>query len=433
MNSITIQVNGRSVSREAEPRTHLGDFLRDELHLTGTHLSCEHGVCGACTILLDGQPARSCITFAVACEGHEVTTIEGYDQDAVMQLLRPAFTRHHALQCGFCTPGMLATARDIVLRIPDADEARVRLELSGNLCRCTGYQGIVDAVLDVLQQQRDTPDERIQQLRETWHSSRTTAVTLIMPPRRMQQPGEAAPNMLHSSGPAITPVAQHLPSQLSTRPPVEPVAPLEIPDADPGAIAKAKAKGSAIEVYFDVPYPLELVWKFMGDLPAVASCLPGATIDSHDGERVKGSIAIKFGPMSAAFAGAARLERDDAAKRAVLRGAGQDSLSKSRAQGDIAYQLQTLAADNTRVHVDMVYALQGPLAQFSRSGLVKDFVRRMVADFGKQVTQRLGGKTALTNEPQRSVSVAQIFWSVIWNRVRSWFKRPPQAKSGSRD
>ncbi len=119
---------------------HLGDFLRDELQLTGTHLGCEHGVCGACTVLVDGQPTRSCITFAVACEGREVTTIEGYDDDAVMRLLRPAFTRHHALQCGFCTPGMLTTARDIVLRLPNADEARVRLELSGNLCRCTGYQ-----------------------------------------------------------------------------------------------------------------------------------------------------------------------------------------------------------------------------------------------------------------------------------------------------
>lgn len=121
-------------------RMHLGDFLRDELQLTGTHLGCEHGVCGACTVLVDGQPTRSCITFAVACEGREVTTIEGYDDDAVMRLLRPAFTRHHALQCGFCTPGMLTTARDIVLRLPNADEARVRLELSGNLCRCTGYQ-----------------------------------------------------------------------------------------------------------------------------------------------------------------------------------------------------------------------------------------------------------------------------------------------------
>ena len=393
MKPITLQVNGRNVCREAEPRMHLGDFLRDELHLTGTHLSCEHGVCGACTVLLDGQPVRSCITFAVACEGHAVTTIEGYDDDALMQLLRPAFTRHHALQCGFCTPGMLASARDIVLRLPHADEARVRLELAGNLCRCTGYQGIVDAILDVLQQLRDRPEPRVQQLREALGARRTVAIRVVPTPGATQAPRSPAPSV-------------------------------EIPEADPGALVKAKAKGNTINTQFDVPHALDQVWQFMGDLPAVASCLPGATIESHEPDRVKGSIAIKFGPMSAAFAGAARLERDDVAKRAVLRGAGQDSLSKSRAQGDVAYRLEALAPDRTRVHVNMVYALQGPLAQFSRSGLVKDFVRRMVADFGQQVTRRLGGQAGLASEPQRPVSAAAMFWSVLWQRVRGWFGRP---------
>lgn len=404
MNPISIQVNGRGFSRQAEPRMHLGDFLRDELRLTGTHLGCEHGVCGACTVLVNGQPTRSCITFAVACEGQEVTTIEGYDDDAVMQKLRPAFTRHHALQCGFCTPGMLTTARDIVLRLPHADEARVRLELSGNLCRCTGYQGIVDAILDVLQQQRDTPDAQVEKLRQTLSLPRAMAL-----------------------GPVPTPSQAQLPARSSAKPPTaNPAVAAEMAEVDPVAMAKAKAKGNAIEVHFDVPYPADQVWEFMGDLPAVASCLPGATIDSHEGERVKGTIAIKFGPMSAAFAGAARLERDDAARRAVLRGAGQDSLSKSRTQGDITYRLEALTAGSTRVHVDMIYALQGPLAQFSRSGLVKDFVRRMVADFGKQITRRLGGQTVASNEPQPTVSVAGMMWSVLWSRIRGWFGKPPQ-------
>jgi len=404
LHPISIQVNGRSYRREAEPRMHLGDFLRDDLRLTGTHLGCEHGVCGACTVLVDGQPTRSCITFAVACEGREVTTIEGYDEDAVMRLLRPAFTRHHALQCGFCTPGMLTTARDIVLRLPEADEAQVRLELAGNLCRCTGYQGIVDAILDVLQQQRDAPDARVETLRQALRAPRTVAVKALT----ATVPTGAAPR---PTGKA---------------PVVEAAALAEMAEVDPVAMAKAKAKGNAIEVYFDVPYPLDRVWEFMGDLPAVASCLPGATIDSHEGEKVKGNISVKFGPMSAAFVGAARLERDDTAKRAVLRGAGQDSLSKSRTQGDITYRLEALSADNTRVHVDMIYALQGPLAQFSRSGLVKDFVRRMVADFGKQITRRLGGETVLANEPQPTVSIVEMMWSVLWNRIRGWFGKPPK-------
>jgi carbon-monoxide dehydrogenase small subunit len=147
---VQLEVNGKPSTGDVEPRTHLADFLREQLHLTGTHLGCEHGVCGACTVWMDGAPARSCINFAVACDGASVRTIEGFDDDAVMAQLREAFAAEHALQCGYCTPGMLITARDIVLRLPDADEARIRKELAGNLCRCTGYVGIVRAIASVL-------------------------------------------------------------------------------------------------------------------------------------------------------------------------------------------------------------------------------------------------------------------------------------------
>ena len=112
---LTLTVNGRTITARAEPRTDLADFLRDSLDLTGTHLGCEHGVCGACTILLDGEPARACLTFAVACDGSDVETIEGLDHDEITTELRAAFTREHALQCGYCTPGMLITARDLVV------------------------------------------------------------------------------------------------------------------------------------------------------------------------------------------------------------------------------------------------------------------------------------------------------------------------------
>ena len=154
MSMIELSVNQRAVRISAEPRTNLADFVRDKLDLTGTHLGCEHGVCGACTVLLDGVPARSCITYAVACEGAEVTTIEGLDEDGVTTELRAAFTREHALQCGYCTPGMLVSARDLVLRLPQADERLIRVGLSGNLCRCTGYVGIVRAVQSVIEARR---------------------------------------------------------------------------------------------------------------------------------------------------------------------------------------------------------------------------------------------------------------------------------------
>ncbi|MCG5261343.1 (2Fe-2S)-binding protein [Cupriavidus gilardii] len=147
---VELRVNGERVSAAVEPRTHLADFLREQLNLTGTNLGCEQGVCGACTLHVDGVPTRSCTVLAVGCAGAEVRTIEDFDADPVMAQLREAFSAEHALQCGYCTPGMLATARDIVLRLPDADDARIRLELAGNLCRCTGYVGLVRAIRNVL-------------------------------------------------------------------------------------------------------------------------------------------------------------------------------------------------------------------------------------------------------------------------------------------
>ena len=152
--TVNLTINGKSVSAQVEPRTSLADFLRDHLLLTGTHIGCEHGVCGACTVSIDGAPARSCISFVLACEGAQVRTIEGFDDDASMAALRAAFTAEHALQCGYCTPGMLVTARDIVERLPQATESRIREELAGNLCRCTGYVGIVRAIERVLAERR---------------------------------------------------------------------------------------------------------------------------------------------------------------------------------------------------------------------------------------------------------------------------------------
>jgi aerobic carbon-monoxide dehydrogenase small subunit len=154
MTHLHITINGCAVSAEVEPRTHLADFLREQQMLTGTNLGCEHGVCGACTLMIDGVPMRSCLIPALACAGAAVRTIEDFDADPLMSELRIAFSAEHALQCGYCTPGMLATARDIVLRLPLADDARVRRELAGNLCRCTGYVGIVRALRKVLDARR---------------------------------------------------------------------------------------------------------------------------------------------------------------------------------------------------------------------------------------------------------------------------------------
>lgn len=146
MTRIALTVNGKPVAADVTPRTHLADFLREQLHLTGTHIGCEHGICGACTVEIDGEIARSCITYAAACDGAAVRTIEGFDDDQLMGRLRQAFTENHALQCGYCTPGMLVRAYRLLQENPRPSEAEIRTGLAGNLCRCTGYQNIVKAV-----------------------------------------------------------------------------------------------------------------------------------------------------------------------------------------------------------------------------------------------------------------------------------------------
>jgi carbon-monoxide dehydrogenase small subunit len=141
-------LNGKQVTVEVEPRMTLADFLRQRLRLTGTHVGCEHGVCGACTVLVDGEAVRACLMLAVQAEGSEVVTIEGLSDGEKLTPLQESFRKHHALQCGFCTPGFITTAHALLSREPDCDAARVREVLSGNICRCTGYVPIVNAVLD---------------------------------------------------------------------------------------------------------------------------------------------------------------------------------------------------------------------------------------------------------------------------------------------
>jgi len=366
MQTISLTVNGEKVQALAEPRTHLADFLREDQRLTGTHLGCEHGVCGACTILIDGVPARSCIAYAVACEGREVRTIEGFGEDAVMAQLRTAFNREHALQCGFCTPGMLIAARDLVMRVPGADEARVRIEMSGNLCRCTGYRGIVRAILSVLELRRAGNDPVLEET--------------LPPPKPKFMPFEV---------PAL----------------------VDSPVPSPATPAPAST-GTVIEDEFSVDHPIARVWEIFGDMPAVAACLPGAEITEHTPTSLKGRVNTKFGPMRASFAGSALLERVESSKRGAIRGNGTDSLSGSRARGDISYQLFDAGSGRTRVAVAIDYSLQGPLAQFSRGGLVKEFVKTMVADFAANLNARLGAPAgaAPTVAAEMSINAASVFW-----------------------
>jgi aerobic carbon-monoxide dehydrogenase small subunit len=381
MNQITLSVNGKRVHALVEPRTHLADFLREQLRLTGTHLGCEHGVCGACTVLLDDKPIRSCIAFTVACDGGEVRTIESFEKDDVMNRLREAFSREHGLQCGFCTPGMLITARDICLRKPDADDNRVRIELSGNLCRCTGYVGIVNAVKSVIAAQ----------------------------PPKAEPTLEPLPELISK-----TPMAAFVPSERAAANEAVAENSVVFRDADEGMVIKET---------IDVDAPAAAVWGALSDIPTAASCLPGAEILEHNDRSAKGRIQVKFGPMKATFAGGANIERNDDEMTGSVRGAGIDSLSKTRAKGHLAYRvLPAGQSAKTQIEVQLRYSLVGPLAQFSRSGLVQDFAHRLMIEFAKNLKDRITTPEAPLR--QAELRAGALFFAVMWQRLKRLFGVP---------
>lgn len=354
---ISLTVNGRRVDTNVDPRSHLADFLREGKLLTGTHLGCEQGVCGACTLMVDGRPVRSCITYVAAVDGCDVRTVEGFADDALMTRIRRAFSEHHGLQCGFCTPGMLATAYDIVRRLPDADELRIRKELAGNLCRCTGYAGIVEAIKDVLA--NDVP----------------TAALLPMPRRaRTQALGEtvaAAPERAADS-PGGAPMAL---------------------DVD------AEIDGQTLMRSLLIDAPVDAVWAVVSDVPSVVACIPGASLDgTPEGDVFSGVCAVAVGPMRANFKGQAAVRFDAASRTGRVVGKGKDGLTRSNVDGALDFALAADGTNGSRLNLEMTYKLQGPLAQFGRKALVEEIADRILSD----VSARLAARATGAKPPQQS-------------------------------
>jgi carbon-monoxide dehydrogenase small subunit len=367
--TVSFKVNDRAVSADVTPRTHLADFLRDDLLLTGTHIGCEHGVCGACTVLLDGEPIRSCITLAANCEGHEVCSIEGLEHDPVMAALREAFQAEHALQCGYCTPGMLVTARDIVLRLPNADEDRIRLELAGNLCRCTGYNGIVRAIRRVLDTRPDV------------------------------------------SAPVRKPVA----SRRFGRFVVDTAAP-----ASP-AHESAPGGGDGLQQALHIGLPADTVWPALRDPALIASCLPGARITSIDGDRISGELLTALGPIKARFTGDADLMYDDDARTGRISGTGRDSASGTRLSAEARFRLSDDGPASSIVHLDVTYTLKGALAQFGRGPIVRVFAAELAATVARNLEARLRGEAAPADvAPMRAGS---LMLRVAWRWLRDLLSR----------
>lgn len=400
MTSVSLTVNGQPFSADVEPRTHLADFLRETHNLTGTHIGCEHGVCGACTLLVDGVPVRSCITFAVACDKAEVTTIEGLDNDDISIELRKAFTREHALQCGYCTPGMLVSARDVVLRFEAPTEHDVRIVMSGNLCRCTGYVGIVRAILSVV------ADRRARGIHAIPNGGRTEL------------------------GPAgcghASPVAAVMPSSRAA----------EVVETKKGKAASAAGSEAgkfdpnwkpqtSFRQTFTVAHSAEDVWDFFGRIGDVVSCLPGATLNAppEDGH-VEGRIRVKVGPISAEFQGVADVTRDKATHSGTIIGAGRDARSNSATRGVIRYFIKPDdQSEKTRVDVDVGFTLTGMLAQFGRSGLVQDVANRLTGAFVQNLEARLdhaasGGEGEIPVAVVSELNALELVWSIIRDRAQ---------------
>ena len=365
---LALTVNGSPVTAEVEPRTSLADFLRDSQLLTGTHLGCEHGICGACTLLLDGEPVRSCITFAADCEGRDVRTIEGLDDDPVAVALRVAFTAEHALQCGYCTPGMMVTARDIVLRLPDADDERIRLELAGNLCRCTGYVGIVRAIRRVIEERPE-----------------------ISPPERAAlASGRFAAGAETSAG--TTPATP------------QPMAP-----------------GDRLTQRLRINMPREAVWRAIEDPALVAGCVPGARIVSQEDDKIRGEILASLGPIRARFTGEAVIAYDPPAYAGRLTGEGRDAATGTRLSGEATFRVIEDGPSASAIELEIAYALRGALAQFGRGLIVQVFARELADTTGRNLEARLRGETA-TAAPQR-LGVPTLMLRAIWHRLRTLFSR----------
>ena len=424
MKTIHLTVNHEPHEATVAARTQLAELLRDHLHLTGTHLGCEHGVCGACTVLMNGRPIRSCITYAHACEGADVVTVEGLGGDPVGKALRDAFVRHHALQCGFCTPGMLITAWDVVTRLAPVDDAAIRRELNGNLCRCTGYMGIVAAVQEVAWQRRGEGSADANGMAEAREclgapaaSSESSEVDTAHPATDVADAGET------TAQDSTTPCAAAVPESAAPFEPFE-VDPAHLPAAATPASGADRAATRAggwtrLERAFTVEQPVDALWALFEDLPRVARCIPGVSVESAGADRFTGRAAIRFGPIAAAFDGEGTRETDAERRTGVISGHGIDPRGQATLEAELRYAMsgeEGIPDPRPRTRVDLAirFRVQGGLAQFNRGDLVESFADVVLTEFVRNCERLLSGKEVRNG---KSASGLALLWRMIRARL----------------
>ena len=376
---VTMTVNGSEVTLSLPARVTLSDALRDHLGLTGTHVGCEHGICGMCTILVDGQASRACLLFAVQLDGAEITTVEGLGRQDDLHPLQESFSKHHALQCGFCTPGFLMSSYDLLTHEPDVATEDLPEELSGVLCRCTGYRNIIDAVDDVAHAHRDG----------------------------LPGPGNCAQRTLVGRTPAGAGAAG-----------AAEAAEAAVPGDHPDEIALPTGEPT---ITVDVTSQLESapaeVARVFNDIRLLARCLPGAELTDELGDDwYRGRARIALGPVRLSFDGMAHvLEKGN--DRLVLKGQGKDTGGGS-AQAEIVMSA-TPSGTGVSLHAEARVFLTGRIASFGRS-LAGDVSRRMFEDFARGMDRAAAG--AEPDVSAKPPGAMAILVGALSDRARARFR-----------
>ncbi|MFD9663598.1 2Fe-2S iron-sulfur cluster-binding protein [Rhodococcus sp. NPDC059968] len=380
---VSMTINGSPVTMSLPARITLSDALRDHLGLTGTHVGCEHGICGMCTVLVDGEAARACLLFAVQLDGAEITTVEGLGRPDDLHPLQEAFGHHHGLQCGFCTPGFLMSSYDLLEHQPDVKREDLPAELSGVLCRCTGYRNIIDAVHDVAETYREG----------------------------IPAPGNCGHRTLVGRSPAGSSGAAGVDDDSVVEPDAEP-RPEEIalPSGEPTI---------QIDVTKDLTASPEDVARVFADVRLLARCLPGAELTDELGDNwYRGRARIALGPVRLSFNGIAHV-LDQSADRIAMNAQGKDK-GGGGAQAGIVMTASPSAAGTT-LRAEASVFLTGRIAGFGRS-LAGDVSRRMFEDFARAVDQVASGAEpdGVTSQPPSAVAIVV---AALADRARDLMKR----------
>ena len=386
-----LTVNGTPAELTLPARVTLADALRDRLGLTGTHVGCEHGVCGMCTVLVDGAAVRSCLMLACQADGADITTVEGLGTPAELHPLQESFGRHHALQCGFCTPAFLLSAYDLLKHDPQVRAAELPGELSGVICRCTGYRNIVAAVADVADGYRPAAD----------------GVPRLPPPLNR------APAPLPGRG--TTPRSSGRNAADSGAGPSSGQGADRIAGGHPDRIALSSGDPTAVvDLVRQIPVPAEAVTRVLADARLLASCLPGAELTADLGDDwYQGRARVTLGPVRLSFAGIAHVaERDERRVRVLAEGGDPAS---GQAQADITLTVAGDGPHATALAAAARLYLTGRIASFGRS-LSGDVAAQMFAEFAVAIERAATGQAPAAPRPAGAL---RLMAAILARRLRA--------------